>query len=51
MCSSLATSRAGWSEEMQREIDCAMFSTSALKENWASAYYWRCLLAMIGWSI
>ena len=28
-----------------------MFSTSALKESWASAYYWRCLLVMIGWSI
>jgi hypothetical protein len=25
-----------------------MFSTSALKESRADAYYWRCLLAMIG---
>jgi hypothetical protein len=28
-----------------------MFSTSALKESWAYAYYWQCLLVRIGWSI
>ena len=28
-----------------------MFSTSALKESWAYAYYWQCLLVRIGRSI
>ena len=28
-----------------------MFSTSTLKESWASAYFWQCQLVMIGWSI
>jgi hypothetical protein len=28
-----------------------MFPTSALKESWAYAYYWQCLLVRIGWSI
>jgi hypothetical protein len=28
-----------------------MFSTGALKESWAYAYYWQFILVRIGWSI
>jgi hypothetical protein len=35
----------------QQRLFFAMFTTSVLKESWAYAYYWWCLLMMFGWSI
>ena len=49
ICSFLATAEQTGQKNCNGKT--TMFSTSALKESWASAYYWQCLLMRIGWSI
>jgi hypothetical protein len=49
ICSHLAN--AGQAGQKNCNGKTTMFSTSALKESRASAYYWQCLLVRIGWSI
>jgi hypothetical protein len=49
-CNHLVTARHA-SQKNCNEKMTTILSTSALRESQASAYYWQCLLVMIGWLI
>jgi hypothetical protein len=48
-CSRLVTAEEAGQKNCNGKT--TMFSTGALKESWAYAYYWQFILVRIGWSI